>query len=424
MRNRSEIRPAPCVAEDSEKAPRRVRAVSAPRRAETVRATFGEVVEDLRWRDRVERELEELPADATEEAQAEAIRRALGALSVEILGSAVPTERTGKSSCAVVLVDDPLKLAVLRFRRKRDVPPPLARQLALAAVRAWRQRNKDLTTGQHVAAQDASLHELRDALRELTEVTERERRTREWLERSLLPEAMLPMPRLQISSRYLPGASAADLAGGDFYDAVRRDESVTLIIGDVQGKGVEAATLTSLARHTMRASALRGESPGALLEQLNLALIYGQDEQRASGSEAIPRFVTSAVAMLTPCGEGFAVTIARAGHPPPVVVRATGDIELIEPKGVLLGVCTDPSFEEAHLELHLADTLLLYTDGVTEHREPSTKFDERQLGLLVRNRRDTARAESIAQLVLDTVLLLAPTEGRDDIALLVASVTG
>lgn len=386
-------------------------------------ATFGEVVDELSWRDQLERELEELAANATVRIQAEAIGRAFGAVSVEVLGSAVPTQRLPKNSCAVVLVDDPLTLAVLRFRRRRDVPPPLSRQLALSAVRTWRERNKDRTTGQHVAAQDASLHELRDALWELTALSERERQTREWLERSLLPEAMLPMPRLQISSRYLPGASATDLAGGDFYDAVRRGDSVTLIIGDVQGKGIEAATLTSLARHTMRASALRGESPGALLEQLNLALIYGQDEQRASGSETIPRFVTSAVATLTPCEDGFAVTIARAGHPPPVVVRATGDIELIEPKGVLLGVAPNPTFEEAHIQLRLADTLLLYTDGVTEHREPTTKFDERQLGLLVRNRRDTARAESIAQLVLDTVLLLAPTESRDDIALLVASVT-
>jgi serine phosphatase RsbU (regulator of sigma subunit) len=118
------------------------------------------------------------------------------------------------------------------------------------------------------------------------------------------------------------------------------------------------------------------------------------------------------------------VVIARAGHPPPVIVRSTGDIELIEPRGVLLGVADQPDFDEVQLELHLADTLLLYTDGVTEHRvAAAAQFDEHQLGLLVRNRRDTARAESIAQLVLDTVLLLAPAEQRDDIALLVASVT-
>jgi serine phosphatase RsbU (regulator of sigma subunit) len=378
----------------------------------------------LQWRELVERELELLAPDADEQAQAEAIRRAFGATSVEVVQSPDPEQLLDRASCAIVLVDEPLTFAILRFASKRNVPTPLGHQLALAALRTWREHTKDQTTDEHAAAQDATVDELRDALRELTAVTDRERRTREWLERSLLPEALLPIPRLQISSRYLPGASVTDLAGGDFYDAVRFGDSVTLIIGDVQGKGVEAATLTSLARHTMRSSALRGERPAALLQALNRALIYGQDELRASGSDAMPRFVTSAVAQLTPRGDDFSVTIARAGHPPPVVVRATGDIELIEPKGVLLGVAEDPVFEQEELELHLADTLLLYTDGVTEHREPATQFDERQLGLLVRNRRDTARAESIAQLVLDTVLLLAPAGGRDDIALLVASVSG
>jgi len=83
---------------------------------------------------------------------------------------------------------------------------------------------------------------------------------------------------------------------------------------------------------------------------------------------------------------------------------------------MLLGVFDDPPSEEATVTLKHADTVLLYTDGVTEHRAPGTQFDEHQLGLLVRTE-PTRRAPSRSpQLVLDTVLLLAPAEQRDDIA--------
>src|SRR6478672_3529065 len=112
------------------------------------------------------------------------------------------------------------------------------------------------------------------------------------LERSLLPDALLPLPGLQLASRYL-AAPGADDVGGDFYDAVRVDERITLIVGDVQGKGAEAATLTSLARHTLRAGALADRQPAALLEQLNTALLYGQAEQLHAGKDPVLRFVTA-----------------------------------------------------------------------------------------------------------------------------------
>jgi serine phosphatase RsbU (regulator of sigma subunit) len=371
------------------------------------------------WRDRVEHQLALLAPDDDDHAVAEALGRAFDAVSAEVTHE--PTRE--KTSCAVVLGDSEA-VAVLRFRRRSAVPPALAQQVAAVTVRRWRESQRQQVAEEHAAVEAVTMAGLQAELRDVVDVAEGERRTRAWLEKSLLPETLLPVPGLQLSSRYLPGASTSEFAGGDFYDAVRTGNSTMLIIGDVQGKGIEAATLTALARHTLRSSALRGRSPAELLRELNAALLYGQAEQRASGSDAMPRFVTAATARLRPCAGGFEVVIARAGHPPPVVVRSSGDIELVEPRGVLLGVADEPEFEETQLELHLADTLLLYTDGVTEHREATAaQFDEHQLGLLVRNRRDRARAESIAQLVLDTVLLLAPAEQRDDIALLVASVT-
>src|SRR5205807_2173915 len=93
------------------------------------------------------------------------------------------------------------------------------------------------------------------------------------LERSLLPDALLPVPGLQLATRHVPAHGSHDVSG-DFYDAIRTGEAVTLIVGDVQGKGVDAATLTSLARHTLRAGALGGHSPAEILGHLNTALLY------------------------------------------------------------------------------------------------------------------------------------------------------
>ena len=196
-----------------------------------------------------------------------------------------------------------------------------------------------------------------------------------------------------------------------------------MIVGDVQGKGIAAATLTSLARHTLRAGALAGQPPSALLGHLNRALLYGQAEQVASGDDHILRFVTAAVAQLMPRSEdsGFDVTVARAGQPPPIIVRGDGAFESLEPRGVLLGVNETPTFEEAHCSLSVGDSLVLYTDGVIEQRGGAGKaMTEQHLALLVRNRRGVVDAESIAQLIEDTVRLVAPEHVRDDVAILVA----
>ena len=97
--------------------------------------------------------------------------------------------------------------------------------------------------------------------------------------------------------------------------------------------------------------------PAALLEQLNTALLYGQAEQLHAGKDPVLRFVTAVVARIEPTADGFSVLVARAGQPPPVIVRSAGTFEHVEPKGVLLGVCQDPVFEEARVELTVGDTL-------------------------------------------------------------------
>jgi serine phosphatase RsbU (regulator of sigma subunit) len=245
------------------------------------------------------------------------------------------------------------------------------------------------------------------------------------LERSLLPDALLPVPGLQLAKRHVPARGSNDVSG-DFYDAVRTGDAVTLIVGDVQGKGIEAATLTSLARHTLRAGALAGERPAELLAHLNTALLYGQEEQLIAGSDPTLRFVTAAVARLEPAddGTGFTLTVARAGQPPPIVVRVDGRYEPIEPGGVLLGVAQHPEFEEIETRFEVGDSVVLYTDGVIDQRGgEGNAMSEQHLGMLVRNRRGVIDAEAIAQLIEDTVHLVTPEDIRDDVAILVACAT-
>jgi sigma-B regulation protein RsbU (phosphoserine phosphatase) len=200
-----------------------------------------------------------------------------------------------------------------------------------------------------------------------------------------------------------------------------------LVVGDVQGKGVEAATLTSAARHTLRAAALAGAGPASMLEQLNEALLYGQSERLvATAGEPSIRFVTAAVVALTPIEHGFQAVVASGGHPPPLVIRPSGTVEQVRIEGVLLGVFADACYREKTVELGRSDIVVLYTDGVTEQRTQPDLFNEAQLGRLVRNMRTAEHvdAEAAAQLILDTVVGLNPREVRDDIALVVARVTG
>ncbi|MEO7556517.1 MAG: PP2C family protein-serine/threonine phosphatase, partial [Acidimicrobiales bacterium] len=239
---------------------------------------------------------------------------------------------------------------------------------------------------------------------------------RQVLAHSLLPQAVLPGARVTVASRYRPAGGTTELAGGDFYDVLHREDDTVLIVGDVQGKGVEAAALTSVARHTLRAGALRGLSPASMLSLLNHVLLYGFEEQCSAGEMPERRFMTAVVAHLRPAAQGLRLTLARAGHPPPIVLRRDGDAELLQPAGALLGVRAGTACEHAETDLGLGDTLLLYTDGVTEQRPHGESFDEHDLAHLVRSRRDITDVDGLAQLVLDTVLLVTRSHERDDIA--------
>lgn len=183
------------------------------------------------------------------------------------------------------------------------------------------------------------------------------------LQQSLLPAALPDLPGL-VSAAYYHTASP-DQLGGDFYDLFRiTDGRSAFFLGDVCGKGPQAATITSLTRYTLRAAAVHDQDPAGLLGTLNTVLL-----DRYNGDD--PRFCTAIVGNVEhePGTGGARVRLASGGHPPAFVLRADGTCETVDtPGGLLVGVLPGARFVPAAVELGPGDTLLLYTDGLTEAR--------------------------------------------------------
>ncbi|HEU4492875.1 MAG TPA: PAS domain S-box protein, partial [Rubrobacteraceae bacterium] len=176
------------------------------------------------------------------------------------------------------------------------------------------------------------------------------------LQRSLLPR--LPeAPGVEVGVEYLPIGEENEV-GGDFYDLIETEEGRRLaVIGDVCGKGAGAAAVTALTRYTIRAVAMRQDEPSAVLTALNEAMI------RQLGDN---QFCTVACARLNSVPGGLELSVARGGHPPPLVVRADGTVEVVMPQGRALGVFLDPGLRVEHVRLSPGDAAVFYTDGITE----------------------------------------------------------
>jgi rsbT co-antagonist protein RsbR len=193
---------------------------------------------------------------------------------------------------------------------------------------------------------------------------DRERTIARTLQRSLRPGALPEVPGLAAAVRFRPAGENIEL-GGDFYDLYKaRDGGWAALIGDVQGKGPDAAAVTALARHTLRAAAAYEHSPSAVLSLLHRAL----REQRSDD-----RFITVAYAHMQVAVEHVRLELACGGHPLPLVVHRDGSVEGVGRLGTLLGTDIDPLLADVTVELDMGDVLVLYTDGVTEVRRQRTE---------------------------------------------------
>jgi PAS domain S-box-containing protein len=224
------------------------------------------------------------------------------------------------------------------------------------------------------------------------------------LQQSLLPAELPQLPGYELASVYIPAFESTDV-GGDFYDVWRVAGGWMIIIGDVTGKGVQAAALTSLVRHTMRTASEFEASPAKLLARVDRTL-HGQPS----------RSVCTALCIRLEQGRA---TLAAGGHPLPVALTPDGVSELGE-YGPLLGGFPNAAWEDRVVEIEPGTTIVMYTDGVTDalgadgSRYGGTRLHE-MLGLC----RGRSAHDVIASLTEDLEAFQSGTHTDDTAALVI-----
>jgi serine phosphatase RsbU (regulator of sigma subunit) len=232
------------------------------------------------------------------------------------------------------------------------------------------------------------------------------------LQQTLLPPRLPAIPGVEVGALYRPAGEGTEI-GGDFYDLFETtDGTWAVAIGDVCGKGADAAAVIGLVRYTIRAVAMQERRPSRVLASLNQAL-----RQQTLGD----RFCTVAYTRLRTSEEGARLTVCCGGHPMPMVLRRDGTVETVGQPGTLLGVFADLDLTDRTTDLQAGDAVLLYTDGVTEERSESEVFGEGGLREVLAscNGQD---AQAIVSAVGDAVEGFRQEAPRDDMAILVLRV--
>jgi phosphoserine phosphatase RsbU/P len=235
------------------------------------------------------------------------------------------------------------------------------------------------------------------------------------LQESLLPPRLPSIPGLQVAARHAAGGTETDVLG-DFYDvfpSVRGNWG--LVVGDVCGKGVPAAKSTALARYTLRAGAHRRARPSLILAGLNQALLDWLTED--------PRFLTAIYATVRPTRAGASVQISSAGHPLALIRRADGRVQEFGRPGTLLGLLPDPELHDSQRLLRAGDSLIMFSDGVTEARARGNRelYGEERLGRLIAGLGDVTAAQ-LAEAIQRAALAFSGGQLSDDTVALVLQV--
>ncbi|HWG60592.1 MAG TPA: GAF domain-containing SpoIIE family protein phosphatase [Streptosporangiaceae bacterium] len=235
------------------------------------------------------------------------------------------------------------------------------------------------------------------------------------LQESLLPPRLPEVPGLEVAARYRAGGTGAEVLG-DFFDvfpSMRR--SWGMVVGDVCGKGVAAAKSTAVARYTLRAEAHRQTRPSLILAALNQALL--------DWPTADPRFLSAIYATVWPTAAGASVQISMGGHPLALIHRADGRVQTFGVPGTLLGLFPDPELLDSRRLLRAGDSLIMYTDGVTEARGAAHRDlygEDRLRGLLAGL--GQASAARIGDAIQHAVLAFSGGVPSDDTVVLVIKV--
>jgi phosphoserine phosphatase RsbU/P len=235
------------------------------------------------------------------------------------------------------------------------------------------------------------------------------------LEESLLPPRLPSIPGLDVAARHAAGGSGTD-ALGDFFDVFPSVGTLWgIVVGDVCGKGPMAAKNAALARNTIRAVARRVARPARILADLNQALLDWPTDD--------PRFLTAIYASVRPFCGGAMVRISSAGHPLALVRSAHGDVHEFGRPGTLLGVLPDLELHDSQRILRTGDSLILFSDGVTEARRGTDHelYGDERLRELVTGLGDLP-AMAMAETIRLAVLAFSGNRLRDDMVVLVMKV--
>ena len=264
----------------------------------------------------------------------------------------------------------------------------------------------DLALAEELGAQLAVAIRVDRLFRRRSEVAEA-------LQASLLPRVLPDVPGIELAAAYMGATEGLDV-GGDFYDVYRIPGGWGLAIGDVTGKGEEAAALTAAARYAIRVIAHWEPDPVEVLTKANDVLLAEQ-----SGG----RFVTAKTAHMAWRGDCLHIALGTAGHPGPAVIRSDGRVEMLGGGGLPLGLfpAAQPGLEE--VELAKGDLLFFYTDGLTETRSPDLEYFEERLPDELVKLAGRSAAEVVAG-VQARAEAFSAGEMRDDLTVLALRVTG
>jgi PAS domain S-box-containing protein len=233
------------------------------------------------------------------------------------------------------------------------------------------------------------------------------------LQAELLPTEIPAIPGVDVAVRYR-AAGELNRVGGDFYDVFGRGPNEwAVVIGDVSGKGAPAAAVTALARYTLRTAAANAATPSSALDALHEALLERRRDQE---------FCSVALAFVTLRDDGLDVTLSLGGHPRAIIKRASGEVEMAGTPGLLMGFVHDPPLADDDLRLGPGDTLLLYTDGVTDVAHEGDRFGDERLEGLVRALDPALHASELTETVEHTAVAHAQFQPQDDMALVAVQV--
>jgi PAS domain S-box-containing protein len=233
------------------------------------------------------------------------------------------------------------------------------------------------------------------------------------LQRSLVPTSLPHVAGMEMAAIYRP-FSPNDEIGGDFYDVFPHGGGTWgVVVGDVSGKGPDAAAVMGLAAHTIRAIAPYEARPSTVLRALNDALLR---EERV----AAERFCTACQLRVHPSADHLRVTVCLAGHPRPMLVHGDGAVAPVGEPGTLLGTFDDPTLHDVSLDLRPGDAIVTYTDGLIERRGIGIDDGERVLAGLLRAHAGEP-ADDLQRAI--EAELLGSAEPDDDVAVVVVRKT-